>query len=264
MPPDRLTEPDVLNFIVLPLGVVALFVWGIAHAWKSSGSRDARVARAANRAAVLSTAWMIGTWIAAARGTLRDFTGAPPPFFFLVMVGLAITAIIGFGNVGRRLAIGIPLWVLVAVQCFRLPLEVAMHRMAQRGIMPEVMSYTGRNFDIVTGLTAIPVAVALATGFAGRRLAMAWNLLGLGLLVNVVTVAILATPRFQYFGPRQLNVWVTYTPFVWLPAVLVLAALLGHIVIFRACRVSPSSDRSQPNTARNRRRGAQRAIKSTK
>jgi hypothetical protein len=63
---------------------------------------------------------------------------------------------------------------------------------------------------------------------------MVWNVVGLALLINVVTVAILATPRFQYFGPDQINVWVMYPPFVWLPAVLVLAALLGHIVVFRA------------------------------
>ena len=54
------------------------------------------------------------------------------------------------------------------------------------------------------------------------------------LLINVVTVAILGTPRFRYFGDQYLNVWVTYPPFVWLPAVLVLAALAGHLLIFRA------------------------------
>ena len=57
---------------------------------------------------------------------------------------------------------------------------------------------------------------------------------GLGLLVNVVTVAILSTPRFRYFGDDQLNVWVTYPHrFVWLPAVMVLAALAGHLLVFR-------------------------------
>ena len=49
----------------------------------------------------------------------------------------------------------VPLWILVAVQGFRLPLELAMHRLYERGIMPEQMSYSGRNFDIVTGATAL-------------------------------------------------------------------------------------------------------------
>jgi hypothetical protein len=75
------------------------------------------------------------------------------------------------------------------------------------------------------------------TGHAGVRLVRLWNVLGLLLLINIVTVAILATPRIRYFGDDHLNTWVTYTPFVWLPAVMVLAALAGHLIIFRARRV---------------------------
>ena len=78
-------------------------------------------------------------------------------------------------------------------------------------------------------------------GVVGRRIIAAWNVLGLALLINVMTVAILGTPRFRYFGPDQVNVWVTYPPFVWLPAVMVLAALAGHLVIFE-----PSACRSRP------------------
>jgi hypothetical protein len=29
---------------------------------------------------------------------------------------------------------------------------------------------------------------------------------------------------------------ITYPPFVWLPAVMVLAALAGHLIVFRALR----------------------------
>ena len=61
-----------------------------------------------------------------------------------------------------------------------------------------------------------------------------WNVFDLALLVNIVAIAIVSTPRFRYFGDQQLNVWITYPPFVWLPAVMVLTALAGHLVIFRA------------------------------
>jgi hypothetical protein len=104
------------------------------------------------------------------------------------------------------------------------------------------MSYSGRNFDIVTGASAIVVVVLIASGLAGRKLVMAWNVAGLLLLTNVVIVAILATPAIRYFGDQQLNVWVTYPPFVWLPAVMVLAALAGHLVIFRALHAPAGRD----------------------
>jgi len=100
--------------------------------------------------------------------------------------------------------------------------------------MPVQMTYTGRNFDIVTGASAIVVAGLLLGGAAGRRLALAWNILGLALLLNVIIVAVVSTPIFRMFGDDQLNVFVTYPPFVWLPAVMVLAALAGHLLIFRA------------------------------
>jgi hypothetical protein len=111
-----------------------------------------------------------------------------------------------------------------------------MHRAYEEGIMPVQMSYSGRNFDIVTGITAALLGAWLARGPVPGWVVGAWNLLGLALLVNVVTVAILATPVFRWFGDEHLNVWVTYPPFVWLPAVMVTAAWAGHLVIWRRLR----------------------------
>jgi len=106
--------------------------------------------------------------------------------------------------------------------------------MYERGIMPQQMTYSGRNFDIVSGATAAIVAVLVANGYAGRRLVAIWNLLGLALLLNIIVVAVLSVPVFAYFGPDRLNTFVTYTPFVWLPAVMVSAALAGHLIVARA------------------------------
>ena len=177
---------------------------------------------------------MAVTWAAAASGILREWTRNPPPFGLLVVAIVGLAFALTYSRFGTRVSVVIPLWALVLVQAFRLPLELAMHGMYTRGIMPVHMTYTGLNFDIVTGATAIPVAILAATGYAGRRAVAAWNILGLVLLINVVTVAILGTPRFRYFGDDHLNVWVTYPPFVWLPAVMVLSALAGHLLIFRA------------------------------
>lgn len=150
------------------------------------------------------------------------------------MVALAL--VLAFGRVGARVAPFIPLWGLVAIQSFRLPLELAMHALVARGIMPVQMSYSGRNFDIITGATAIVVAILVKRGYAGRRLVAIWNVVGLALLVNVVSVAIASMPLLRMFGDDRVVTFVTYPPFVWLPAVMVLAALAGHLVIVRALR----------------------------
>jgi len=239
MPDYSYSDPVVLAFIVIPIVLAAGLTWAVAYAWRRSGASTAEATRAAALIATGSAAWMTVTWLVADRGTFREWDRLPPSFAVLVLLIFIIAGRLAAGRVGGRLAASIPLWVLVGVQGFRLPLEIAMHRMAERGIMPDQMSYSGRNFDIVTGITALVVAALVASGRAGRGLVTVWNVVGLALLLNIIAVAVLSTPFFAYFGPDRLNVWVTYPPFVWLPAVMVLAALAGHLIIFRAVSRTP-------------------------
>jgi hypothetical protein len=226
-----------LAFIVLPLLVATGLGWGVVTASRRLGDDAATRRRVLVVTAAGAAAWMGGTWVVAARGILRQWHSSPPPLMILVVLIVALAVTIASTSYGRRLALGLPLWILVAAQSFRLPLELAMHQMYERGVMPVQMSYEGLNYDIVTGITAIIVAVVTRAGRGGRALVAAWNVLGLALLVNIMTVAILSTPRFAYYGTDRLNEWVADPPYVWLPAVLVLAALAGHLLVFRALRL---------------------------
>jgi small-conductance mechanosensitive channel len=100
--------------------------------------------------------------------------------------------------------------------------------------MPVQMSYSGLNFDIVTGVTALVLGIVMVVARVPKAVVMAWNVMGLVLLANIVGVAMLSTPVFAVFGPDRLNVWVTWMPYTLLPAVMVLAALAGHLIVFRA------------------------------
>jgi hypothetical protein len=236
MPPYQLSEPAIAAFVVIPVLLACTLVWATLTAWRRSGASESASRRAAIVVAVDSAAWMALTWVAAQSGILRQWDRMPPPFAFVVIGLVLVSMVVAFGGAGTRIAQYIPLWALVAIQSFRLPLELAMHTLYERGIMPIQMTYTGRNFDIVTGATAIVVAVLVKKGYGGRRLVAAWNVLGLALLVNVVSVAIASMPLFRYFGDDRMVTFVTDTPFIWLPAVMVVAALAGHLVIFRALR----------------------------
>jgi hypothetical protein len=238
---EAMNDVATAAFVVIPVLLAAGLVWGVAGASRRLGDDPATRRRAVVTTLVGSAVWMIGTWLAAASGILRQWNATPPPFGVFVLTTIVLSVVIAFTSYGRRLAIGLPLWVLVAVQGFRLPLELAMHEMYERGVMPVQMSYEGSNYDILTGATALVVAAIVRFGRHGRVLVAVWNVFGLALLANVVTIAILGTPRFAYFGSDQLNEWVADPPYVWLPAVMVLAALAGHLVIFRALRRAPSA-----------------------
>jgi hypothetical protein len=152
-----------------------------------------------------------------------------------------VGVLIARSTVGDRLARGLPFAVLIGFQGFRLPLELAMHRAYTEGLMPIQMSYSGRNFDIVTGITAIVLAIALRVTSVPRWVIQAWNVLGLVLLFNILGVAIASTPMFAYFGPERLNVWVMWMPYTLLPAVMVLAAWAGHLIVWRALSLRAAS-----------------------
>jgi hypothetical protein len=210
--------------------VAGLFVVGVHRAYRDAPNR----ARVTTTTAIATAAWMLGTWGVAASGRLARFDAVPPPFALLFVALVAVALGVGLSPLGARLS-RLPLAALVGFHAFRLPLELVMHRAAAEGVMPPQMTYTGRNLDIVTGVTAVVVAALVARGSASRRLLWAWNALGAALLVNIMVVAVASLPMFHVFGsdPRHLNTWVAYPPFVWLPAVLVAAALAGHIVVTR-------------------------------
>ena len=227
------------GFIILPLLVAAGFVLACEWAGRRLGDEGGARRRRAVRVGVAVLVWLLLTALLAASGVLQRFDRTPPPFAGLVLAVTIIGIVVPLSPLGTVLVRGLPLWALVGSQVFRLPLELVMHQAYLEGVMPVQMSYSGRNLDIVTGITAGVLGVWLARWPVPRWIVAGWNLLGFALLVNVVTVAIVSTPAFGWFGADRLSTFVTYFPFVWLPAVLVLAALMGHILIWRALRRAP-------------------------
>jgi hypothetical protein len=153
----------------------------------------------------------------------------PPPALPIFGVWLIGTVVLGRSRFGRRLS-ALPLNLLIGYQAFRILVELLLHQGVTEGVVPPQLSWSGRNLDIIPGLLAVPF------GLWAHRLPRAalwgFNLVGLGLLLNVIVVAILSVPTpFQVFTPD--NTWVGYFPFTWLPTGLVALALLGHVVLTR-------------------------------
>ena len=209
----------------LALLVVALV--GIAILRFADGRRAAWYALGAG-------AWLLATGVLGQTGFLAGGEGLPPRFVVVMVPMFALPIWLGLSRLGGQLA-SAPFALLIGFQAFRLPLELVMHQAALEGTMPIQMTYTGLNFDIVTGGTAAVVALLAARGLAPRWLLLAWNALGTLLLVAILIIAVASLPAFAAFGrdPAQVNTWVAYFPFVWLPAGLVSAAVLGHVLLWR-------------------------------
>jgi len=230
------------GFVIIAAFILVWASLALRRASAACGDPPDVTRRLSRRFDLAAAAWVALGLILAASGVLGRFELMPPPLVFL----LAAIIVLGLGlarsEAGDRLARGVPLASLVGLQAFRLPLELLMHRAYAEGLMPEQMSYSGLNFDIVTGITAMALAVWMRVGHPPRSVVMAWNILGLALLATIVTIAVLSTPVFAAFGsePERLNTFVTRAPYVLLPTVMVLAAWAGHLVIFKALAAGPA------------------------
>jgi hypothetical protein len=231
MPPQA-SDLVTYGILVLSLLMSAVFVAAQIARAKKLGLP---LRRAALGSALGVIAWLTLTGVAAGQGLLSRWEARPPPMAFMFVAVPALGMALGLSRVGAGLGRAFPLALLVGVQGFRLPLELVMHQAAVEGTMPEAMSYGGYNFDIATGVTALLVAALLFNHSAPRWLVWAWNVLGISCLVVIFVVAFASTPLVHAFGnePRQLNTWVAYFPFVWLPAVLVTFAIAGHVIVTR-------------------------------
>lgn len=235
----------VRSFFVLALLVAACVPAAVYAAGLRTGQPRPAARRAGLLAAVGTAAGVAATGGVAAAGWLR-FDTFPPTMVPLFMAILGVSMGLGFSRVGERIAAGLPLALLVGFQGFRLPLELLMHRAYQEGVMPVQMSYSGLNVDIVTGITALGAGALLAAGKLPLWAARAWNVLGSLLVINIVTIAWLSAPTpLRVFHNEPANVWVAHFPFVWLPSVLVAAALAGHVLVFRRLRMEAAREAEQ-------------------
>src|SRR5262245_64189072 len=205
------------GFVLLPLLVAAGFVGACEWAGRRLGEGATVRRRRAMRVGSAVLAWLFVSALVAASGVLRRFDATPPPFAILALAVIVIGIAVPCSPLGTLLVRGLPLWALVGFQVFRFPLELVMHRAYLEGVMPVQMSYSGRNYDIVTGITAGALGLWLWRRDLPRWIVAAWNVLGFALLVNIVTIAVVSTPMFGWFGKERLNTFVTYPPFVWLP-----------------------------------------------
>jgi hypothetical protein len=179
-------------------------------------------------AAILLGIWLALTGYLAAHGKL---SATPPLFLIMLAVVLIQTIAFACGPFGLALA-SLPLWALIGMQAFRIAVEIILHVLQGEGRVPVQMTFSGYNFDIASGITAFLLAPFASR--VPRWVVRAWNSLALGLLLVILCIAIVSTPRFHVFA--EPNLFAAQFPYVWLPMFLVPLALLGHILVFRRLR----------------------------
>ena len=165
-------------------------------------------------------------------GFYTDIHAMPPRFPSLVLPPVIVMVVLFSTRGGRHFVDDSDSGYLTLLHIVRLPVELVLFWLFVHKAVPELMTFEGRNFDILSGITA-PVVYFYRKRLS-RTLLLVWNFACLGLLVNIVFNSLLSAPTpFQQFAFDQPNIAVQYFPFVLLPSVVVPLVLFAHLASIR-------------------------------
>lgn len=166
-------------------------------------------------------------------GVMGNFNVFPFNIGPLLLLPLIISIVFTFSKSLREVLPHIHPGRIIRLQVFRVFVEILLWFLFIDNLLPIQMTFEGRNFDVLSGLTAPLIAFLAFRNKISKPVLIAWNLICLGLLINIVTVAILSMPTpIRYFMNEPANTIVAQFPISWLPTFLVpLAYLLSFISI---------------------------------
>ena len=181
------------------------------------------------------TLWFAVAWSAAIHGAFRTGTSLPllPVAIWLPLI-IGVPLLLLLKRIGEVLD-AMPATWLVALQLYRVFGSWALVA-GLRGVLTGLLGWPAGIGDLLTGLFALPVAIAVATGTAqGRRAAIMWNMFGLADFVVAITMGAITSPGpFQLIVPDVPSIGATGAyPDVLTPAFVVPCGALLHALSLR-------------------------------
>ncbi len=160
----------------------------------------------------------------------------PPRFILLLMPALVVMGFLFFTSRGHRFMDSLDLRALTLLHIIRIPVELVLFWLFVHQTVPQIMTFEGRNYDILSGISAPFIYYfGFVKNTLPKKFLLWWNLICLLLLFNIVIMAVLSAPfPFQQFAFDQPNVAVFYFPYIWLPGVVVPLVLFSHLVVIRS------------------------------
>ena len=178
--------------------------------------------------------WLFGMWgllisTIAYSGFFLNTKSLPPRLIF-VLLPSTLLIIYLYRNIDIN---SINVNYLIGIHIIRIPVELVLYQLYVEGGIPKIMTFSGWNYDILVGITAVIILFLMKVQKKHQLLKMLrfWNIFGIIMLTIIVSIAILSAPfPFQQLAFEQPNVAVLRFPFILLPGVIVPLVYLSHFL----------------------------------
>jgi hypothetical protein len=181
------------------------------------------------------TLWLAVVWGAAINGVFRGGIVPVPltPLAIFLPVIIGVPILLRSRRIGQVLDAMPPSW-LVALQVYRVLGSAFLIGWAL-GAVPGIFALPAGIGDVITGLLALPAAIAVAAGtIEGRKAAIAWNIFGLLDFTVAISLGLATSPGpLQLIVPSIPNTTAGIYPTVMIPAFAVPTSILLHALSLR-------------------------------
>jgi hypothetical protein len=184
---------------------------------------------------IVLASWLMIQAVISLKGFYTNTDTAPPRFALAVAPAILLILLLFSTKKGRIYIDSLDEQQLTYLHAVRVPVEIILFALFSHKLIPGLMTFEGRNFDIFSGITAPLIAwLGYEKKQLSTRAILIWNFICLALVLNVVINGMLSAPsRFQQFAFDQPNTAILYFPFVWLPACIVPIVIFSHLVCIR-------------------------------
>ncbi|RMG19377.1 MAG: hypothetical protein D6730_21655 [Bacteroidetes bacterium] len=184
--------------------------------------------------------WLAYLLLLANTGWLQQLDMPPRLPLLVVIPALGVAIYLAthpaLGTTLRQL----PLHVPVYIQSFRVLVELLIYGAFLEGVLPGRVTFEGLNYDILLGISALPVAFCIQRKIMGRKGLLLWNVLGLAVLTLTV-YAFITSFYFSGWPQQHQPLQFLTLPYLLLPGVLLPFAIFYHVLSIRQARLEVAS-----------------------
>ena len=226
------TQTLFLGFVAgLALAIVLVASWRLPR-------------RTATVATIGLAVWLAYVGVLSRSGLIADPALRPPAILYVVgpVILFVMFGVIRSGLAGR-VALAVPLWLLIGLQGYRVGVELFLHQLWHEGVVPRMLTFEGANVDIWIGASAPIVAWLATSGRGGRRIATAWSVAGLLALANVIVRSALTAPGpLHLLATETANRAIGTFPYTYIAGFLAPLAVTLHVLALRALAGTATTD----------------------
>lgn len=177
--------------------------------------------------------WQVYILFIGKSGILQDYSLPPRVLLFCVLPAFLFTGIFLFKNKNYKWINNIPKHWLIFYQTFRIAIETLFVVSVAKGVMPEIVTIKGYNFDLIFAITAPIVGLILFLNKPKSiKIALIWNYFGLLVIASIIFLFVTSIYFPKLYGseialmPKEFGLY----PYPIVPSFLMPSAVFVHVL----------------------------------